>query len=498
MTKLSVEAKVGFFVVVGIMILAYMAMKAGRLEYGRDRGYEMYAYFDSAEGLVKGVPVEIAGVEVGRVKKISLEGGKAKVVLQLNPEVQIGEDAEAAIRTKGVLGDKYVEVILGSPQAAPIKPGGCIERTQSPANIDTLLKQLSSIGTDIKKITQSFSGVLGGEEGEASLKIILDNIRELAVTLNETVQRNNENINRILDNFTIFSGDLKEISGTNKEAMHEIVTNFRQASNQFREALIAFNEITEKINRGEGTIGKLIHDEETIRSMNDTLVALKEITEKINRGEGTIGKLVQDDETVDNLNDTLASINDYLQKEERFRTYVDYRGEYLFDVDDMKSYLSLRIQPKEDKYYLLQIIDDPAGKKRVTETTTTVGGVSTTEKKEEIDKDEIKFSAQIAKRYYDLGLRGGLFESTGGIGADYYLFDDRLVLSLEAFDFDPDENPHLKFKIDYTPFHYIYVTSGFDNFISNEGKESFFVGAGLHFSDEDLKTLLSGAPIPKK
>lgn len=497
MTKFSVEAKVGFFVVIGIMMLGYMSMKAGKFEYTGDKGYEVYALFDSAEGIVKGVPVEIAGVEVGRVKEITLEAGKARLVLQINPKVQLGEDAEAIIRSKGVLGDKYVEIALGSPEASPIGPGERISQTQSPANIDTLLKQISSIGDDIKEITESFSGVLGGEEGEASLKITMDNMRELAVTLNETVQKNNENINRVLSNLAVFSKDLKELSGANKEAVSETVDNFRQASGQLRETLIALNEITEKVNRGEGTIGKLIHEEQTIKRLNETLVALKEITERINKGEGTIGRLVQEDETVDNLNETLTGINEYLRTEERFRTYVDYHGEYLFDSTDMKSYLSLRIQPKEDKYYLLGIVDDPAGKKSVTETTTTVGGVSTTKHVEKIDKDEIKFSAQIAKRYYDLGLRGGVFESTGGIGADYYFFDDRLVFSLEAFDFDPDEKPHLKFKADFTPFQYIYLTAGLDDFISDADNESFFIGGGLFFSDEDLKTLISDVPIPR-
>ncbi len=496
MTKFSVEAKVGFFVLIGIMILGYMSMKAGKFEYTGDKGYEVHALFDSAQGIVKGVPVEIAGVEVGRVKEITLEAGKARLILRINPKVQIGEDAEAIIRSKGVLGDKYVEIALGSPEASPIGPGGRISQTQSPANIDTLLKQLSSIGDDIKEITESFSGVIGGEEGEASLKITMDNMRELAVTLNETVQKNNENINRMLNNLAVFSKNLKEMSGANKEAVGETVDNFRQASSQLRETLIALNEITQKVNRGEGTIGKLIHEEQTIKRLNETLVALKEITERINKGEGTIGRLVQEDETVDNLNETLTGINEYLRTEERFRTYIDYHGEYLFDREEMKSYLSLRIQPKEDKYYLLGIVDDPAGKKSVTETTTTVGGVSTTKHVEEIDKDGIKFSAQIAKRYYDLGLRGGIFESTGGMGADYYFFDDRLVFSLEAFDFDPDEKPHLKFKADFTPFQYIYLTAGLDDFISDADNESFFVGAGLYFSDEDIKTLISDAPIP--
>jgi len=497
MTKFSVEAKVGFFVLIGIMILGYMSMKAGRFEYSGDRGYDVIAYFDSAEGIVKGVPVEIAGVEVGRVKEITLEAGRAKMVLQINPELQIGEDAKAIIRSKGVLGDKYVEIALGSPQASRIAPGGRISQTQSPANIDTLLQQLSAIGEDIRNITRPLSGVIGGEEGEASLRVIMENMRELTETLNVAVQKNNENINRMLENLALFSGDLTEMSGANREAVEEIVANFRLASTQLLQTMTELDEITEKVNRGEGTIGQLIHDDRTIGRLNETLLALKEITEKINQGEGTIGRLVQEDDTVENLNETLTNVNEYIRKEGRFRTYVDYHGEYLFDSDDIKSYLSLRTQPNEDKYSMLGIVEDPAGKKSVKETTTTVGGVSTTEHVEKIDKDEIKFSAQIAKRYYDLGLRGGVFESTGGIGADYYFLDDRLVFSLEAFDFDPDENPHLKFKADFTPFQYIYLTAGLDDFISDTDTESYFVGGGLYFSDEDLKTLISEIPIPK-
>lgn len=496
MTKLSAEAKVGFFVVMGMLILAYMSMKAGQFEYSRDKGYDLYADFDSAEGIVKGVPVEIAGVEVGRVKNIRLEAGKARVVLQIDPEVQVGDDSQAIIRSKGVLGDKYVEIVLGSSGAQPIQPGGQIAKTESPANIDTLLKQLSSIGNDIKGITESFSEVLGGEEGESSLRAIVDNMKELTETLNETVKRNNQNINLMLDNFAGFSGDLREISGTNKEGVSEIVANFRQASSQLREALVALNEIADKVSRGEGTIGKLIQEDETIERLDETLLALKEITEKINRGEGTLGKLVQEDETVDNLNTTLESINEYLRKEGRFRTYIDYSGEYLFEQEALKSYLSLRIQPKQDKYYLLGIVDDPAGEKTRTEERTIVDGEEHNVYREKIDKDAIKWTAQIAKRYYDLGLRAGIFESSGGVGADYYLYDDRLICTLEAFDFDPDENPHLKLRAEFTPLQFIYVTAGYDDFISENDNESFFLGFGLRFSDEDIKTLITEIPRP--
>jgi phospholipid/cholesterol/gamma-HCH transport system substrate-binding protein len=497
MTRLSIEAKVGVFVVVGILVLAYMSMKVGEFKYGPDQGYTIYGYFDSAEGLVKGVPVQVAGVDIGRVKDIALEAGRAKIALEINPEVHLGKDVRAAIRTKGVLGDKYVEIVLGAPDAPPMEPGGTIDRTTSPTNIDSLLQQLHTIGRDLKQITSSFSGVMGGEEGRESLKIIVKNLRVLTETLNEMVQTNREKIDSGLENFAVFSRDMREISSSNKEALQDILANFQEASGQLNEAILAFSRITEKIDRGEGALGKLVTDEETAENIDETLVALKEITEKINRGEGTIGKLIQDEETVENINMTLSRVNEYLQKEESFQTFLDYRGEYLIDSSDLKSYLSIRIQPKEDKYYLLQIVDDPAGKRETTVTTTERDGVVTTQTSVETKKDELKFSAQIAKRYYDLGLRAGLFESTGGIAVDYYFLDDHLLFSMEAFDFSSDFDPHLKFKADYTPFRFIYFTGGFDDFISDEDNESFFFGLGLHFSDQDLKTLLAGAPLPK-
>jgi phospholipid/cholesterol/gamma-HCH transport system substrate-binding protein len=166
------------------------------------------------------------------------------------------------------------------------------------------------------------------------------------------------------------------------------------------------------------------------------------------------------------------------------------------EQEALKSYLSLRIQPKQDKYYVLGIVDDPAGEKSRSEVTTIIDGEEHTVYTEEIDKDAIKWTAQIAKRYYDLGLRAGIFESTGGVGADYYLYDDRLICSFEAFDFDPDENPHLKLRAEFTPLQFIYVTVGYDDFISKSDNESLFLGLGLRFSDEDIKTLITDIPWP--
>jgi len=144
---------------------------------------------------------------------------------------------------------------------------------------------------------------------------------------------------------------------------------------------------------------------------------------------------------------------------------------------------------------MLQIVGDPSGKEVTTDFSRTVNGVSLTEREVRTERDSLNFSAQIAKRYYNLVLRGGFFESTGGLGLDYYIFDDRFGITFEAFDFDSDKSPHLKFKASYSPFKHLFLTFGFDDFISDEDKDSFFVGGGINFSDEDIKTLISSIPI---
>ncbi len=494
---MSSEAKVGVFVIIGILILTYMSMKVGGVSFTRAKGYDVNVYFDSATGLAEDVQVEIAGVEVGRVRKISLEDGKALVVLRINSNVKLTKDVKAIIRTKGILGDKYIELVQGAPSAPPLKEGDRIVKTVPTTDMDTLMITFGEVAENINKLTNSLANVFSGEKGEASLRSTMESMQEMAETLNRTVQKNNEDITKIITNFSDFSKILKDMGDANSDDIHGIVANVRRASEKMEDLIDGINNITTKINEGKGSIGKLVNKDEMIDNLTGALTSLNKIADKIERGEGTLGKLVNEDETVENINTSLTSINDYFQKQDSYKTYLNYRGEYLFDDNELKSYLSLRIQPREDKYYLFQIVDDPGGKEEVTDTTRITNGTTTTEHTVETDKDALKFSAQIAKRYYNIGLRGGLFESTGGVGLDYYLFNDRLTLSLEAFDFDPDRNAHLKFKADYRPFKYIYITSGFDNFISDEGKESFFIGAGISFADEDIKSLLSDIPIPK-
>ncbi len=494
MAKLTPEAKVGIFVLIGIILLVYMSLRVGGIQFGRAEGYEVYIRFESAAGLDNDASVRVAGVEIGRVKGIVLQNNKAKVVLRINPDVKIGKDFTAVLKTKGLLGERYVELIPGSPNAPSLEAGGEITRVTTYTDLDKLISILSDAATDIKKVSESLSNALGGREGQATLKNIVTNIEEITERLNNVVKRNDEKFARIVNNFELFSKILKEQGPEITGGLKAVADNLNQliAENKepLRDGIDNLRTATAKLGETMETINRLAKNVEP--KIDDSVETIKSIVNKVDKGEGTLGKLVNDTTIHDSFNKTLTGINSYLGRVESFKTFVGYRGEYLFDASDTKSYLSLRFQPKADKYYLIEIVDDPRGRKNVETTETTLGGTTTTTK-EVKTSDSLKFSVQVAKRFKDLTLRGGIIESTGGVGMDYYMFKDRLRFTFEAFDFDKKNNPHLKAGLTYNLNKYFFITGGYDDFVSKLKLASPYLGIGLHFEDEDIKYILSSA-----
>ena len=135
MKRIDTELLVGLFMIIGIACLAYLSIKLGRMEIIGDKGYKLYAEFSEIGGLKNGASVEIAGVEIGRVKNISLSDYQAKIELQINSAVKIQEDSIAAVKTKGLLGEKYIQVSPGGDERI-IPPGGKIRETQPPLDIE--------------------------------------------------------------------------------------------------------------------------------------------------------------------------------------------------------------------------------------------------------------------------------------------------------------------------------------------------------------------------
>jgi phospholipid/cholesterol/gamma-HCH transport system substrate-binding protein len=463
--------------------------------------YEIEAYFDNISGLKEKSPVEIAGIEIGLVKRIALEGDQAKVTLAIEPHVVVHSDARVVVRTRGVLGDKYVEILPGTAAYPEISGGQTIARSETPPSLEDVLQKVGQIADDVGLVARSMANAMGGDQGQHDLKLMVENLRDMSVGLNSMVQSNMEAVNQIVANLRDFSTDLKGISGSNKDGVDTIVRNLEVASAEVRVTLEEMNSFLDKVQRGQGPMGRMVSDEQMGEDLKKTLASLESVSRKIDEGRGSIGKLVNDESTAEELDKALEGINKYLAKQDQFRTTVEYTPEYMARTGDIKNYVNLKIQPSEDKYYLLSLISDPAGKRE--RTTKEIhysedGGEWHTyeEEKTEYNKDKLKFSAQIAKRWDDLVLRGGIIESSGGVGLDYYLWDDRLQLFLEAFDFRHDHPPHLKGGAKLYFLQNFFVSAGMDDFIADDGQASFFSGLGFYFTDEDLKYIMSSAPLP--
>lgn len=140
MKRFNLEITVGLFVVLGLLALAYLSVKLGQIQLGGGNTYTLTAVFPTVAGLQAGATVEVAGVQIGRVEKISLEDFEAVVTLRLESRVQLQDDAIASIRTRGLIGEKYVRITPGGSDHL-IADGGRIHEVEAPFDFEDLLSQ---------------------------------------------------------------------------------------------------------------------------------------------------------------------------------------------------------------------------------------------------------------------------------------------------------------------------------------------------------------------
>ncbi|UFS68698.1 outer membrane lipid asymmetry maintenance protein MlaD [Geomonas sp. RF6] len=143
MERRNLELTVGIFVLIGILCLAYLSLKLGKVELLGGDHYQVAADFDSVSGLKSGASVEIAGVQVGTVERIGLDpkgSGRARVYLKVQSGIKLQEDVIASIRSRGIIGDKFVLLQPGGSDTV-LKPGGRIRETESAVDLEELLSK---------------------------------------------------------------------------------------------------------------------------------------------------------------------------------------------------------------------------------------------------------------------------------------------------------------------------------------------------------------------
>lgn len=452
------EFKVGLLVLIVSGIIAGMSIKVSNDPAGLGSSKRAHFLMDDASGLVKNSNVRMAGIPVGTIQDIKLENGMARVEVLLKGDTPMTKSARVEIRPNGILGDKFVEIIGGDVRDPPLVSGDQIMVVDDRASVDRLIGEISKITKSIAMVADNIKAATEGDK-EKPLGRIVDNIERLTT-------------------------DLATLSAERKDDISEIVLNLRETTD---------------------TINELVNDESqdgfkaawkdalrSLKKIEASLDNVEQITGKINRGEGTIGKLVNDPETAEELNTAIAGINNLLDTSNKLQTSFDYHSNIMANTGEAKSYLNLRLQPGVDRYYEIGIVDDARGTRERLTTTSTTGGVQTTTVEERRFQDRVRFTALFAKNFYDLTVKGGIMESAGGVGLDYFILRRRLRFSVETFDFG---NIQVRASARLNLWSGLYLNVGGEDLASKNGGSTAFVGGGLFLTNDDLKLLLTRLPF---
>jgi phospholipid/cholesterol/gamma-HCH transport system substrate-binding protein len=294
--------RIGALVTAAIIVLMVTIFSLGAEQRFWERKVQYEVHFTRTGGLQVGSQVSLNGVLVGSVVEMRFPPDPAVNFIQVLVNVRgdvssrIRDDTLASIRTYGLLGDRYIEMSAGSPEAAPIPPGGLIASVD-PVDIESLVGQGGDIVTNIVEVTASLKDVLGTiQRGEGLLGAMLRN-RELGestlVDLQRTmanVQDTTKSLDQILDRVNRGRGVLGQMTGDSPEA--------KDLASHVRRAARSIDEFSSRLNRGNGALVRLVEDEAYARrvlsNLDHAVADLADVAAKLDRGQGTLGKLVND------------------------------------------------------------------------------------------------------------------------------------------------------------------------------------------------------------
>lgn len=451
------EFKVGLLAIATIVAIVFMSFKITSNQSGFGQYVTYRTIVKDASGIFPKTPIKVAGISAGRIKTIELQGNTALITLEILKQIKVTKNSKLRIKSVGFLGDKYIEIYVGDSPEILAKMD--FLDSEEAAGMETLIKDASEILVDVKTVVKTLKESVAPEGQVSPIKKILTdvealvaNTREATLSLKRIMTGNEEKINAMVENLESFSYELayQVDKGNPDSAMADI-----------KVVLANTKKITDDLNQ-------LVAD--------------------VKRGKGTVGKLLVEDEIADQVKDTLSSVQKLVGKADAIRTELSvFTG--ASTEEGGESEVALRIFPSPERFYHLGLTTSAIGPDTETITETTTNGNTVVQNKKEREKDTFRFNVQIGRRVQDFGFRGGLIESTGGLGLDYYLQSLGTKFSLEAFDYKENKGPNIRFITELQIWNILYGRASVNDAARKDGR-SGTIQAGLRFNDEDLKGLM--------
>ena len=341
---------------------------------------------------------------------------------------------------------------------------------------------------------------------------IVTDVKAVANNLRGLLEENRPGIREIVSNFKEASDTISGVLGTDaaEADLQNIISNVKLAVADLRDFSASIKEATRKENI-ERLDSILARFDTTMEDVELAAKNVRNVAEKVDKGEGTIGRLLSDDETLNEFEAAVKDIREVLSPAVKLKTAVDFHSE-LREDESTQHYFNVLLRTRPDKFYLLGFTD--VTERRIETQTEDIevqepsdDATAAKRIRERIeDRKQIRFNLQLAKRWYFFQLRFGLFETTGGFAGDLFFFDDRVRFTVEAFDWRRRNllrrTAHVKAYMSVLFFKHIYGLIGVDDITRLDPdtgkvnkKPNYFVGAGLNFDDEDLKAIFGTAAL---
>ncbi len=486
MGRFTTAAKVGAF--------AFVTLLAGFLIYRfvskstrAGKGYVVYALMADAGGIAKLSQVRVAGIPIGAVQSVKLDHDRARIDIGINPDVKLYQDATVSKVASSLLGEYYLAIAPGAEGKPELKNGDRINNVVEAQTTDDIMKQVSDIAKDVKQVSAALAASVGSDQGRSDIKSTLKNLADVTEALNETVRENRESIKHILTN-------VESMTTKGGPDVEKILDNVKVTTNEVR-AMMAQSQAGQP--KSEGEIRQIIDKvNRASDNLETTLKNLDSVTGRLDRGEGTLGRLSKDDHLINEVEGVADDIGDFVGGLSRIQTIVTMRTDYQFLSSTVKSYVELRIQPREDKYYLIEIVNDPRGLthfEQVDVDTTNPNDPPHYREVRTVTANSLRFSLQFAQSFGPFTGRFGIKESTGGVGLDTLLLDNRFEIRQDLFGFGEVVLPRWRVSLGYEFVNRAWLLGGVDDILSSSRRD-YFVGLQLRFNDEDLKSILPFVP----
>jgi phospholipid/cholesterol/gamma-HCH transport system substrate-binding protein len=478
-----------------VLVTTYMLFQYTSKKIAGGTGYRVSALFHNAMGVYERTRVVSAGLHIGQIedRELDTESGKARVFVRIMPKIKLYENAAIAKKSASLLGEYYLEIDPGSPFAMrdgqrvalrELHEGDEIKTVTEPVEMGDIMNSVGAVLPILKDILSDVRTMTAGP------------IKEMANNANQLLERNSAVVERLLSRMDDIAATVQGITHAEADDVRVTLRNAREITEAIK-GLVGTTQ-GQVSGAGQDLRSSLQKLQTSIDSLDKSLNNVNKITGRMADGEGTVGHLLTDDTVAKNLDSITDDVSNITRGVNRLQTIVGLRTEFNYMAANWKSYVSVQLMTRPDKFYLIELVDDPRGYRSAQSVVSYSSDRGVSSSQTITTSEKLRISFMFGKRWGPFQARFGIKESTGGVGADLFLLNDHLMLSADIYDTRSNKYPRATGRGYLAVYKkYLYIGGGVDdvlNYTRTKGAAGgffdWFLGAQLVFNDEDLKTLL--------